>query len=192
MSTQARLFVISGPSGAGKSSLIADALKNLKKFTKSVSATTRSKRAGETDGEQYFFISEKKFDTMAEDGQFLEWASYAGDKYGTPGKFVKETLAAGMNVILEIEVQGAMQVMEKAKDAYFIFIMTNSLNELKRRLEGRCTDCSEEIDKRVRIAAGELDYKKHYDCIIVNNNYNEALQNLISVLTRESGKESKR
>ena len=192
MSTKARLFVISGPSGSGKSSLIADALKKLKNFEKSVSATTRAKRPGEEEGKQYFFTTREKFSDMIEDGLFLEWASYAGDFYGTPEKFVRQKLDSGINVILEIEVQGAMQIKEKAGDAFFIFIITTSREELKKRLVNRGTDSPEEIEERLKIASHELDYKKHYDCIIVNNNYNEALQNLISVLNSQSGKERKK
>jgi guanylate kinase len=189
MSTKARLFVISGPSGSGKSSLISDALKKIKDFQKSVSATTRSMRAGEEEGKQYFFTTEEKFKEMIEEGHFLEWASYAGDFYGTPEEFVRKKLKKGINVILEIEVQGAMQVKEKVDDAFFIFIVTTSLGELKKRLIKRGTDSKEEIEERLKIAIEELEYKKHYDCIIVNNNYNEALQNLINVLNSQSGKD---
>ena len=189
MSTKARLFVISGPSGSGKSSLISDALKKLKDFQKSVSATTRPQRKGEEDGKQYFFTTQEKFKEMIDCGHFLEWASYAGDFYGTPEKFVRQKLDKGINVILEIEVQGAMQIKEKMEDAFFIFILTSSIGELKKRLIKRGTDRMEEIEERLKIAVRELEHKKHYDCIIVNNNYNEALQNLISVLNSHSGKE---
>ena len=189
MSTKARLFVISGPSGSGKSSLISDALKKLKDFQKSISATTRSRRTGEEEGKQYFFTTEEKFKDMIDNDHFLEWASYAGDFYGTPREFVKQKLDKGINVILEIEVQGAMQIKEKMDDAFFIFILTTSIGELKKRLIKRGTDSKEEIEERLKIAKEELEYKKHYDCIIVNNNYNEALQNLKTVLLRVSGKD---
>lgn len=191
MSTEARLFVISGPSGSGKSSLISDALKYLNNFEKSVSATTRRMRKNEEQGKQYYFTSEEKFREMIENGHFLEWASYAGDLYGTPEEYVRMRLGEGINVILEIEVQGAMQIREKIKDAYFIFILTTSMDELRQRLVNRGTDSLEEIEKRLEIAVLELKYKKYYDCIIVNNNYNEALLNLISVLERISGKDKK-
>jgi guanylate kinase len=189
MSTKARLFVISGPSGSGKSSLISDALIELKDFQKSISATTRSRRTGEEEGKQYFFTTEEKFKEMVDKGLFLEWASYAGDFYGTPGESVRKKLENGINVVLEIEVQGAMQIKEKMEDAYFIFILTTSKGELEKRLVKRGTDSREEIEERLKIADEELEFKKHYDCIIVNNNYNEALQNLISVLNSQSGKE---
>ena len=188
MSTKARLFVISGPSGSGKSSLIRDALSSLEGFEKSVSATTRSRRKGEREGKQYFFTTEEEFRQMIDRGLFLEWAEYAGDLYGTPEGFVRDRLEKGINVILEIEVRGAMQVMEKTDDAFFIFILTTSPDELRQRLENRGTDSLEEIEKRLSIAREELEHKKYYDCIIVNNNYNEALQNLINVLQGESGR----
>ena len=189
MSTKARLFVISVPSVSGKSCLISDALKHLKDFEKSVSATTRSRRKTEEQGKQYHFISIEEFEEMIGKGHFLEWARYAGDLYGTPVEFVKKKLEQGINVILEIEVQGAMQIKENMEDAFFIFILTTSVEELKDRLLKRGTDYPEEIEKRLKIALEELKQKKHYDCIIVNNNYNEALQNLISVLTGAARKE---
>ena len=182
MTTKASLFVISGPSGSGKSSLIADVLKDLDNFEKSISATTRSIRRGEKDGVQYHFISKEDFEKQVGECSFLEWAEYSGYYYGTPKKFVDDKLAAGVNVILEIEVQGAMQVMESRTSAYYIFIVATTTGELRERLLKRGTDSPAEIEKRMVIAEEELKYKKHYDCIIVNNNYNEALQNLKDVL----------
>jgi guanylate kinase len=188
MTTKTSLFVISGPSGSGKSSLIADVLKDLDNFEKSISATTRSARSGEKDGDQYYFISKEKFEKQVEEKSFLEWAEYSGYYYGTPKKFVEDKLAAGINVILEIEVQGAMQVMESGTSAYYIFIVASTTGELRRRLLKRGTDSPDEIEKRMVIAEEELKYKKHYDCIIVNNNYNEALQNLKDVLIGTIGR----
>lgn len=188
MTTKARLFVISGPSGSGKSSLISDVLKDFTNFEKSISATTRFMRKGERDGVQYHFISKEDFKKQTEDGMFLEWAEYSGYYYGTPKKFVDDKLAAGINVILEIEVQGAMQVMESRVCAYYIFIVADTIDELRRRLLKRGTDSPDEIEKRMVIAEEELKYKKHYDCIIVNNNYNEALQNLKDVLLGTVGR----
>lgn len=188
MTTKASLFVISGPSGSGKSSLIADALKDLDNFEKSISATTRSARKGEKDGVQYHFISKEDFEKQAREGSFLEWAEYSGYYYGTPKNFVDDKLAAGVNVILEIEVQGAMQIMEAEVCAYYIFIVTTAMGELRERLLKRGTDSPAEIERRMVIAEEELKYKKHYDCIIVNNNYNEALQNLKDVLLGTVGR----
>ncbi len=188
MTTKASLFVISGPSGSGKSSLIADVLKDLDNFEKSISHTTRSIRKGEEDGIQYHFISRSDFEKQIEDGSYLEWAEYSGYYYGTPKKFVDDRLGAGINVMLEIEVQGAMQVKESRIHAYYIFIVATTIGELRTRLLKRGTDSHEEIEKRMVIAKEELEYKKHYDCIIVNNNYNETLQNLKDVLIGTVGR----
>ncbi len=188
MIKKASLFVISGPSGSGKSSLIADVLKDLDNFEKSISATTRPARSGEKDGVQYHFISKDEFEKEIGEDSFLEWAEYSGYYYGTPKKFVEGKLAAGINVLLEIEVQGAMQVMDSKCGAYYIFIVATTIEELKKRLLKRGADSPEEIEKRMLIAVEELKYKKHYDCIIVNNNYNEALQNLKEILNGTIGR----
>jgi len=187
---KARLFVVSGPSGSGKSSLIADVLKYFNDFEISISATTRPMRKEEAQGKQYHFITEKEFEDLIKKGNFLEWARYCGYYYGTPKKSVSDKLAAGINIILEIEVKGAMQIKEKIDDVFYIFILTTAIDELKKRLIKRGTDSLEEIEKRLVIAREELEYKKHYDCIIVNNNYNEALQNLKNVLKSASRKET--
>jgi len=187
MISKAKLFVISGPSGSGKSSLINGAVESLKNLQKSISATTRPKRKGETPGKQYHFMTDEEFEILIKKESFLEWAKYSGYYYGTPESFVREELEKGINVILEIEVQGAMQIKEKMDNAFYIFILTNTIEELKKRLIKRGTDQLAEIDNRLEIAREELDQKKHYDCIIVNNNYNEALENLMSVLKNEAG-----
>lgn len=188
MTKKASLFVISGPSGSGKSRLISDVLKDLDNFEKSISATTRPVRCGERDGVQYRFISKDEFKKQIGEDSFLEWAEYSGYYYGTPKKFVERKLAAGINVILEIEVQGAMQVMDSKFGAYYIFIVATTIEELKKRLLKRGTDSPEEIEKRMVIAVEELKHKKHYDCIIINNNYNEALQNLKDILNGTIGR----
>ena len=177
-----KLFVVSGPSGAGKSSLVKDALKELKDFEKSVSVTTRIKRADETDGEHYFFISMEEFKKLIEQDELLEWAVYCGNYYGTLKKTVIDNLKKGKNIILVIDVNGAMQVKRIIKDAYLIFITTSDFYQLEKRLKGRQTEKVKKIKERLEKAKEELNYKKHYDCIIVNNNYNEALKNLKYVL----------
>ena len=182
-----RLFVVSGPSGAGKSSLIEDALKKLDGFSKSISVTTRPKRVKLIDHSRYRFLTKDEFETMIEQDKLLEWAEYSGYLYGTPKEFVLENLKTGENVILEIEVKGAMQVKEKLKDAFFIFITTTDMEELQRRLLKRGTESLDDIKDRIKIAAQEIKYQKYYNCIIVNNNYNEALQNLIVVLDENKG-----
>jgi guanylate kinase len=191
MTARGKLFIISGPSGSGKTSLIDDVLSKSIDFIRSVSVTTRPIRKGETGGSHYHFISRDEFNELIEKDMLLEWAPYAGYLYGTPKKFVEEKLNQGKNVILVIEVKGAMQVAKKAKDAYLIFITTSSYEELEERIKKRGTDSPEEMEKRLKTAKEELDYMKYYDCIIVNNNYNEALLNLKKVLnTKRKGRQA--
>lgn len=182
-----RLFVISGPSGAGKSSLIEDALKELDNFRKSISVTTRPKRVNIIDHSRYEFLNQKEFEMLIEQDKLLEWAEYSGYLYGTPKEFVLKNLEKGKNVILEIEVKGAMQIKERVEDAFFIFITTTDMDELRKRLLKRGTESLDDIEERIGIAQEEIKHQKYYNCIIVNNNYNEALQNLITVLDDNKG-----
>jgi len=182
-----KLFIISGPSGVGKSSLINDALSDLNGFVKSTSVTTRPKRKDEVPGRQYRFVTKEEFEELIKKDLFLEWAPYCGYLYGTPKEFVMNQLNSGENVILEIEVKGAMQVKEKIKDAFLIFVTAASLEQLEERITGRGTDNADEIKKRMIIAKRELEYEKYYNCIIINNNYNEALLNLKNVLISKKG-----
>ncbi|MCL5770760.1 MAG: guanylate kinase [Actinobacteria bacterium] len=181
------LFVISGPSGAGKSSLIKEAMSKLDNFVKSVSVTTRPARSGEVQDKNYHFLSESEFKKMQENNQLLEWAEYCGYYYGTPLKFVEDNLNKGINVILEIEVTGAMKIKKIMPDAYLIFITVSNSFELEKRLRERATEKEEVILKRINKAKEEMKYEKYYDCIIINNNYNEALKNLLYVLNSKSG-----
>ena len=181
-----RLFIISGPSGAGKSSLINKLAGKLKNFVKSKSVTTRPKRDYGEEEKNYIFVKKSDFENLINNNKLLEWAEYCGYLYGTPRDFVFEKMKEGKNVILEIEVKGAMQVREKVQDPYMIFIRTSSLEELRKRLMGRNTDKPEDIEKRLETAREETLYQKYYDCIIVNNNYNESLLNLEKVLKREA------
>jgi len=187
MAGRGKLFIVSGPSGSGKSSLVSDIVNEPDDFVRSISVTTRPKRDDEVSGSQYHFISKDEFDKLIEKDMLLEWASYAGYLYGTPKSFVTENLNKGKNVILVIEVQGAMQVLKKIKETYLIFITTSSLKELEERIKKRGANSSEEMKRRLGIAKSELDHMKHYDCIIVNNNYNEALLNLKNVLNSQKG-----
>lgn len=181
------LFVISGPSGVGKSTLVREALSELDNFTRSTSATTRSARTGEVQGKNYHFLSETEFKKMIENKQLLEWVEYCGYYYGTPVKFVEDNLSKGINVVLEIEVIGAMKVKKTMPDAYLIFITVSDTVQLEKRLRKRATECETVILNRIEKAKGEMKYEKYYDCIIINNNYNEALKNLLHVLTSKSG-----
>ncbi|MCE5330234.1 guanylate kinase [bacterium] len=181
------LFVISGPSGAGKSTLVKEALDGLNNFTRSISVTTRPKRPDENAGENYYFLSQSEFKKMIDNNEFLEWVDYCGYYYGTPKSFVEGNLNKGLNMVLEIEVIGAMQVKKNMPESYLIFITVPDVNDLNERLRKRATECDEAIARRIEKAKEEMKYEKYYDCIIVNNNYNEALKNLKYVLTSESG-----
>jgi len=181
------LFVVSGPSGAGKSSLVRDALSKCSNIFKSVSVTTRPPREGETHGKNYFFVNRDEFEQMIEKKELLEWADYCGYYYGTPLKYVDDNLSKGINIILEIEVVGAMKVKKIISDAYLIFITVLNPVQLEKRLKKRATECDEVIMTRIKKAKEEMKYEKYYDCIIINNNYNEALKNLLHVLTSKSG-----
>jgi len=177
-----RLVIISGPSGAGKSTLIEDALEGMEGYIKSVSVTTRPRRKNEKEGIKYNFISRKEFEKLVDEQCLLESATYCDFQYGTPMAFVVEKMKAGLNVILEIEVQGAIKVREKIKDVFMIFIVPSNVKQLENRLKKRNTEHLTDIEKRLRAAVEELKYQHLYDCIIVNNDYNEALQNLKHVL----------
>ncbi|MHB1335725.1 MAG: guanylate kinase [Candidatus Humimicrobiaceae bacterium] len=181
------LFVISGPSGAGKSSLVREALARCDNIVKSVSATTRPPRKQEIHGKNYYFVNKDEFERMIENHEFLEWANYCGYYYGTPLKYVNDNLEKGINIILEIEVIGAMKVKKIISDAYLIFITVFNAMQLEKRLRKRATECEEVIMTRIEKAKEEMKYEKYYDCIIINNNYNEALKNLLHVLTSKSG-----
>ena len=181
------LFVISGPSGAGKSSLVREALANIGNLVKSVSATTRPPRKGEINGKNYYFVKKNEFEAMIEKDELLEWADYCGYYYGTPLKYVMDNLKKGINIILEIEVIGAMKVKKIIPDTYFIFITVFNIMQLEKRLRKRATECEEVILSRIKKAGEEMQYEKYYDCIIINNNYNEALKNLMHALNSKSG-----
>ena len=190
MTARGKLFIVSGPSGSGKTCLIDDVLSKSDDFVRSVSVTTRPIRKGETCGSHYHFVTGEEFNRLIEKDMLLEWAPYSGYLYGTPKKFVEQKLKQGKNVILVIEVKGAMQVKKKTEDAFLIFITTSSYDELEERIKKRNTESPEEVKKRLETAKKELDYMKYYDCIIVNSNYNEALLNLKKVLDLEKGRKT--
>lgn len=167
-----QLIVYSGPSGVGKGTLIKPLLGD--KMTLSVSMTTRAPRQGEENGREYFFVSEDEFERIADDGGFLEYARYNRNYYGTPRSYVEEALLQGVDVILEIEVQGAMKVRENFPEAVFIFVMPPSVEILRERLSGRGTETEEEVLRRMKIAIDEMNVSRKYDYIIINDNIDEA------------------
>lgn len=173
-----KLYVISGPSGVGKGTLVSKLVEARDDVVISVSATTRSPRPGEVDGVNYFFLTPDRFQELIDQDGLIEWASYAGNYYGTPRSFVEEQLDAGRNVILEIEVQGAFQVKEKMPDSTLIFIEPPSMEELERRIVGRGTETPEVIASRMQVARLEMDRKMEYDIAIMNDDIDSALQRL--------------
>lgn len=177
------LFVFSGPSGVGKDTVLDEFLADNSQTIRSISATTRPIRSGETDGKDYFFWSKDQFQQRIREGQMLEYASYSGNFYGTPRQFVEDTLKAGKNVLLKIEVQGALQVKELFPKAVLIFIMPPSFEELKRRLTGRGTDDPESIRKRLNAAVEEIKCAAEYDYIIVNDKVENACKQLAAVIS---------
>lgn len=188
----ARLIVISGPSGAGKGTLVRRLLKRVPGLVVSVSATTRPKRRKEVHGRDYFFLSETEFQDWVERGLFLEWAGFSGHLYGTPKQAVEDNLSAGLDVILEIEIEGARQVLEHLPEAVMIFIMPPSVAELERRLRGRKTEDESSIQTRLArgieemavVEAGVWPGRRQFDYVIVNDSVKRASEELVRVIER--------
>ena len=172
------LYIIAGCSGVGKGTLLKLFLEKNPQIKLSISATTRQPRVNEKDGVNYFFISKEEFEESVKNNEFLEWAEFSGNCYGTKKSFVDKTLNSGTDLILEIEVQGAKQVKEKMPEAISIFVMPPSLEELEARLRGRHTESEEAIQKRLGEAARELEAGKSFDYRIINDNIEEALANM--------------
>lgn len=178
------LIVVSGPSGCGKGTVLAEILKSDRIFY-SVSATTRSPRPGETDGVNYYFLTKEKFEKLIGEDGMLEYASYCGNYYGTPKKPVEDMLEQGKHVILEIEVQGAMKVMEKCPEAVFVFILPPSLKELERRLKKRGTEAEDVIKKRLSEAAREIKQAYKYNYAVINGELEKAVGDLKAIIRAE-------
>ena len=172
------LYIVSAPSGSGKTTLLQHLLRSFKDLKFSVSFTTRCPRQGEQNGVDYFFTDREAFLKMAERGEFLEWAEFNGQLYGTGRAFVEQQLREGKNVILDIDVQGARQVKSKLKDANAIFVLPPSYEELKRRLKARMLEPDDVIQRRLEIAKGEILFYRDYDYIIIN----DILDNSIGLL----------
>ena len=183
------LFVFSGPSGVGKGTLKAKLFEEFAdRIAYSVSATTRGPREGEVDGKDYFFISRQEFERRVKNNEFLEHAEFAGNCYGTPRAYVEKLLDSGMNVVLEIDVQGALQVMKSMPECVSVFILPPSFEELEHRLRGRGTETEEKIRERLETAKRELPYAPQYDYRIVNGGDIEAAyQSLREVFLKSTG-----
>src|SRR5262245_55614394 len=183
----AKVFVITGPSGVGKGTLIERLLERLPGLELSISATTRAPRAGEVDGRDYHFLTPAEFDRRAESGDFLEHATYSGNRYGTLGEEVKRRLAEGRSVVLEIEVQGARQVRDAMPEAVQIFVAPPGPDVLRERLEGRGTDSPEAIEERLRTAQTELAARDEFPHVVVNNRLQKAASELEGLVRDELG-----
>ncbi len=183
------LFVFSGPSGVGKGTLKAKLFEEFAdQIAYSVSATTRGPREGEVDGKDYFFISRQEFERRVKNNEFLEHAEFAGNCYGTPRAYVEKLLDSGMNVVLEIDVQGALQVMKSMPECVSVFILPPSFEELEHRLRGRGTETEEKVRERLETAKRELPYAPQYDYQIVNGGDIEAAyQGLREVFLKSTG-----
>lgn len=179
------LIVISAPSGAGKGTIINKMLEKNNNLWLSVSETSRPMRANDIDGITYHFCTKEEFEEKIKDDYFLEYALYANNYYGTPKKYIQEHLSKGQDVILEIEIQGAMQIKKLIPEALFIFIMPPSLNELKKRLIGRNTDTKEKILERFKIAYQEMNDVTKYNYVVVNDEIDVAADKILSIIKAE-------
>lgn len=185
MSSRGVLFVVSAPSGTGKTTLCQALLKLMPQMRYSVSATTRLPRAGEIDGTHYFFLSEKDFQSRAARGEFLEHANVFGQWYGTPRDFVEGRLAAGEDVLLDVDVQGGASIRKKKIEGVFIFLVPPSRGALEERLNKRKTDSTEGIRRRLAQAQEELKYIPNYDYVVVNELVEDSLQRIKSIILAE-------
>lgn len=185
MNNLGKLFVISAPSGAGKTSLCNELLKTYDNLEYSISVTTREPRTDEVEGKDYFFVDEVTFRNMIQNDEFLEWAEVHGNLYGTPKKFINEKLESGVNILLDIDPQGARQLKSKLNFGVYIFIIPPSLKDLEERLRNRRTESEEKLRLRLENAKREVRYYKDYDYIIVNKNFKKAFNELNAIYIAE-------
>ena len=183
--SKGKLYIVSGPSGSGKDTLIERCMQQNDNIVLSVSATTRQIRKGEQDGVHYYFLSTDKFEDMIAKGELLEWAKYCENYYGTPLEPINRNLEKGINVVLNIEVQGAMQVMEKLPTAVSVFIMPPSLEILEQRLRNRGTDSDEAIAKRLLTAQSEMALAEKYSYTVINDDLNTAVKELSDIINKK-------
>lgn len=187
MSKRGTLVVVSGFSGAGKGTLMNKLIDERDNYALSISATTRKPREGEVDGREYFFISEEEFEKLIKDDALIEYAKYVCHYYGTPLSYVEEKLVEGKDVILEIEIQGALKIKEKFPDTLMLFIVTPSIKELEKRLLMRGTECEDIINSRIERAVEEAKGMSDYDYILVNDDIEECAEKMHKIIQGDKG-----
>ena len=192
MKKQGTLVVVSGFAGTGKGTVMKELLKRYDSYALSISATTRNPRPGEVDGREYFFKTTEEFEQMIKDNEFVEHACYVGNYYGTPKKYVQEQLAEGKDVILEIEIQGALNIKSQFPNALLLFIAPPSADVLKERLVGRGTETQEVIEQRLARAVEESMGIENYDYLVVNDDLDECVENVHQMIQSAGWKMSRR
>lgn len=179
------LIVVSGPSGTGKGTVCGELLDSTPELAYSISATTRAPRAGEVDGKNYYFLTKERFEELIAEGGFLEYANVYGNYYGTPLVKIQERLAEGDDILLEIDTQGALEVMKKCPYGLFIFLLPPSLGELERRIRGRGSETEESLKKRLGNAKAEIAVGEKYKYVVVNDTVKKAVARIKSIIVAE-------
>lgn len=179
------ITILSGFSGAGKGTVVKSLLSRHNNYALSISATTRKPRIGEEDGREYFFKTTEEFEKMISNNQLIEYASYVGNYYGTPKEYVESQLSQGKDIILEIELQGAMKVKEQNPDVVLVFVTPPSAKELKNRLVGRGTEDMDTINARLRRAVDESEFMDKYDYLFINDDLDECVEKLHQIIQSE-------
>jgi len=177
-----KLIIITGPSGVGKGTVVKELLEKEKDIWLSISATTRNPRIGEKHGENYYFISNEKFRDMIDKKEFLEWAQFAGNYYGTPLYTVNEKIEKGFIVLLEIEVEGAKQIKEKFPEALSIFLLPPSIEELEKRIRNRGTEKEDSINRRLSRANYEIESSDKFDFVLTNHDVDETVKGIFKII----------
>lgn len=188
MKREGLILILSAPSGAGKTSLCRELFKSFPDMKESVSYTTRTPRAGEVEGEAYHFVSNEVFERMVAEDAFAEWAEVHGNRYGTALRTLEDARKNGVDLVLDIDCQGALKLKEQFDGGVFVFIMPPSMEELRRRLEHRSSDAQEVIERRIARAADEIKESRWYDFIIINDNFEVACQELAAIVISQRRK----